>query len=79
LRIKSNALLLVHGENDRQIPLWQAEKTIEAVVNSPDKEFKVFSLLDGGVEHCGADKSIIVANCMTDWVARRLGGNVQGI
>jgi len=22
-------LLVVHGENDRQIPLWHAEKTIE--------------------------------------------------
>ena len=73
------SLLVVHGENDRQIPLWHAEKTIEAAVNSPDKELKVFSLFDGGAEHCGADNSTMVVDYMTDWVARRLGGNPQGI
>jgi len=73
------SLLVVHGENDRQIPLWHAEKTIEAAVNSPDKELKVFSLFDGGAEHCGADNSTMVVDYMTDWVARRLGGNPQGV
>jgi len=73
------SLLVVHGENDRQNPLCHAEKTIEAAVNSPDKELKVFSLFDGGAEHCGADNSTMVVDYMTDWVARRLGGNPQGI
>jgi fermentation-respiration switch protein FrsA (DUF1100 family) len=36
--------LIVHGENDRQIPLWHAEKLYEAAVNSPDRELKVFQL-----------------------------------
>ena len=31
-------LLVIHGENDRQVPLWHAEKTIEAAVNSPESE-----------------------------------------
>ena len=28
--------LVMHGENDRQVPLWHAEKTFEAAVNSPN-------------------------------------------
>jgi len=73
------SLLVVHGENDRQIPLWHAEKTIAAAINSPDKELKVFSLFDGGAEHCGADNSTMVVDYMTDWISRRLGGSVEGV
>lgn len=72
-------LLVVHGENDRQIPLWHARRTIDAAVNSADRELKVFSLLDGGAEHCGADNSTMVVDYITDWVAERLGGSVTGI
>jgi dipeptidyl aminopeptidase/acylaminoacyl peptidase len=72
-------LLVVHGENDRQIPLWHAERTVEAAVNSRDRELKVFSLFDGGAEHCGADNSTMVVDYMTDWVAERLGAAVTGV
>src|SRR4030067_1573750 len=48
-------LLVVHGENDRQVPLFHAEKTMEAAVNSPGKKLKVFTLSEGGAEHCQAD------------------------
>jgi dienelactone hydrolase len=72
-------LLVVHGENDRQIPLWHAERTVAAAVNSPDRELKVFSLFDGGAEHCGADNSTMVVDYMTDWVAERLGAAVAGV
>ena len=73
------SLLIVHGENDRQIPLWHAEKTFAAATNSHDKELKVFSLFDGGAEHCGADNSTMVVDYMTDWISRRLGGSVEGV
>lgn len=72
-------LLVVHGENDRQIPLWHAERTIDAATNSPDRELKVFSLQDGGAEHCGADNSTMVVDYITDWVATRLGGELAGV
>ncbi len=72
-------LLIVHGENDRQVPLWHAERTYEAAINSPGRELKVCRLADGGAEHCGADNGPLVVDYMTDWVARRLGGNVNGI
>lgn len=71
-------LLVVHGENDRQVPLWHAERTIAAATSSRDKELKVFRLADGGSEHCGADNNTMVVDYMTDWVAEKLGGNPNG-
>ena len=72
-------LLIVHGENDRQVPLWHAERTYAEAVNSPGRELKVCSLLDGGAEHCGADNSSLVVDYMTDWVAEKLGAHVTGV
>ncbi|MBW2369621.1 MAG: alpha/beta hydrolase, partial [Deltaproteobacteria bacterium] len=36
-------LLVVHGENDRFSDVGQAEKTISAAINSPNKELKIFT------------------------------------
>ena len=72
-------LLIVHGENDRQVPLWHAERTYAAAVNSADRELKICRLADGGAEHCGADNGPLVVDYITDWVAEKLGGNVKGI
>jgi dipeptidyl aminopeptidase/acylaminoacyl peptidase len=72
-------LLVIHGENDRQVPLWHAERTVAEAVHSPDAELKVNRLADGGAEHCGADNSTIVVDYMTDWVADRLQGHASGI
>ena len=72
-------LLIVHGENDRQIPLWHAEKTYAAAVNCPDRELKVFHLADGGAEHCGADNGSLIVDYITDWVADKLKANVAGL
>ena len=64
--------LIVHGENDRQIPLWHAEKTFEAAVNSSNRELKVFTLDESGAEHCGSDNSAMSVDYMADWVSRNL-------
>jgi len=71
-------LLIVHGENDRQVPLWHAERTFEAAVNSTGRELKICRLADGGAEHCGADNGPLVVDYMTDWVAEKLGGDCTG-
>lgn len=71
-------LLVVHGENDRQVPLWHAERTVADAVNSARAELVVNRLVDGGAEHCGADNSSIVVDIMADWVADRLGGDSTG-
>jgi dienelactone hydrolase len=65
-------LLIVHGENDRQIPLWHAEKTYEDAVNAKSRELKVFTLADGGAEHCGADNGSLIVDWICDWVAEKL-------
>ncbi len=72
-------LLIVHGENDRQIPLWHAEKTMTAAVNSPARKLKVFTLAEGGAEHCQADNSSFAVDYIADWVANILGGNPKGV
>lgn len=72
-------LLVVHGENDRQVPLWRAEKTIEAAVNSPNRKLRVFTLAEGGAEHCQADNSSMAVDDMADWVAEVLGGHPGGV
>jgi dienelactone hydrolase len=72
-------LLVVHGENDRQAPLWRAEKTIEAAVNSPKRKLKVFTLAEGGAEHCQADNHSMAVDYMADWVAEILGGDPKGL
>lgn len=72
-------LLVVHGEKDRQIPLWHAEKTVAAAVNSPRRELKVFTVAEGGVEHCQADNNSMFIDYATDWVADVLGGSPKGV
>ena len=68
-------ILVVHGENDRQIPLELAEKTIEGAINSPLAELKVFRADDGGVEHCQVDNCELAIEYMSDWVAKIFNEN----
>jgi hypothetical protein len=74
-RIASRSFLI----GDRQTPLWHGEKLYAEAVNSPNRKLKVFSLADGGAEHCQADNATLAADCMSDWVAEVLGGNPKGI
>ncbi len=66
-------LLIVHGENDRQVGLAQAEMTYEAAVNSPKRELKVFTLADTGAEHCQVDNTDMFVDYAAHWVAETLG------
>jgi esterase/lipase len=62
-------LLVVHGANDRQVPVEQAERTIREAVNSPRRELKLFTEDQGGVEHCQGELFSIGIDWMADWVA----------
>jgi dienelactone hydrolase len=68
-------ILVVHGENDRQIPLSQAKQLIADCVSSPKAELYVHTLADGGAEHCGIDNVALTREVMTDWIAETLGGH----
>jgi fermentation-respiration switch protein FrsA (DUF1100 family) len=72
-------LLVAHGENDRQVPLWMAERTIEAAVNSPNRKLKVFTLEEGGAEHCQIDNRQLIGDVMSDWAAEIFGLDPAGI
>lgn len=64
-------LLITHGANDRQIPIEYAHRSFEQAVNSPDRELKIFTEREGGVEHVSADNMEPVRSYIADWVADR--------
>ena len=63
------ALLVFHGENDRQVPLWTAERTVERAVNAATRELRVFTNEEGGAEHCELDLFSQATDYIHDWVA----------
>ncbi len=64
--------LLVHGEDDQQIPLADARKLFRAV-GSKDKTFRIFSGPDGGSQHCQMDYLQPSLAYMADWIGEKLG------
>jgi dienelactone hydrolase len=63
-------LLVFHGENDRQVPLWAAERTVERAVNAATRELRVFTVEEGGAEHCAVDLFSQATDYIHDWLAR---------
>lgn len=66
--------LVTHGEKDRQIDLAYAHHSFEQLTASPDKELKIFTPREGGVEHVGADNMSYGRDYIADWFAEHLGG-----
>ena len=69
-------ILVIHGENDRQIPLAFAKRVVAECVNSPRAELHVQTLADGGAEHCGIDNVALTREVLSDWIAEALGGRL---
>jgi dienelactone hydrolase len=67
-------ILVVHGENDRQITLAQAQQTVDECTSSPKAELYVHRVADGGAEHCSVDNVMLTVEVISDWVAETLGG-----
>lgn len=66
--------LVTHGEKDSQIPLHWAQRTFDQLVNSPQRELKVFTEREGGAQHSSFDNSANAGAYIADWVAETLGG-----
>lgn len=66
--------LVTHGEKDSQIPLKWAQRTYDQLVNSPNRELKIFTEREGGVQHASFDNAINPGHYIADWVAETLGG-----
>jgi fermentation-respiration switch protein FrsA (DUF1100 family) len=65
-------LLIVHGEADGAVPVADAKLAFDAA-GSNDKELRIFTVAEGGSEHCGADDPDPGRQLIVDWFARRLG------
>jgi dienelactone hydrolase len=66
-------LLVIHGENDRQVPLDQARLTVERAVNAPRRDLRIFTAAEGGAEHVQGDIFSLAVDHMADWAAEILG------
>jgi len=60
-------LLVVHGENDRIVPLESARKLHEAA-GSKRKHLKIFTAAEGAAEHCQVDNRPLGVNTIADWL-----------
>ena len=63
--------LLVHGADDEQIPLSDAQKHFDAC-GSKDKTFRVFTAEEGGAQHCQRDYLTLVVAEMWNWFEEKL-------
>ena len=65
--------LVTHGADDKQIPLRDA-KALYNAVGSKDKTLKVFTVKEGGSQHCQRDNYAIGTTYMFDWMQEKLCG-----
>jgi dienelactone hydrolase len=65
-------LLVVHGENDQQIPLDHAKTVHARAINSKQRELKIFTADQGGDQHCQCDNYSVGVDYMADWAADQL-------
>jgi dipeptidyl aminopeptidase/acylaminoacyl peptidase len=65
------AFLLVHGEEDKQIPMRDARALFRAA-GSRDKTFKVFTAKEGGAQHCQRDNMSLGTSYIYDWLQEKL-------
>jgi dienelactone hydrolase len=66
--------LVTHGAKDRQISVDYAQDCYDQLINSPQRELKLFTDREGGVEHVGADNMSFGRDYIADWFAETLGG-----
>ena len=63
--------LCVHGAEDEQVPLADAQALYNAV-GSQDKTLRVFTAEEGGAQHCQRDYLTLVVATMWDWFEDKL-------
>lgn len=63
--------LVVHGDNDRIVPLESA-KILYEKIGSKRKELKIFTAEEGGNEHCQVDNRVIGIDYVGDWLVENL-------
>jgi dienelactone hydrolase len=64
-------ILILHGENDRVVPLAEARKLYERV-GSRNKTLKIFTEAEGGAEHCQVDNRQLGVDFIGDWLLKNM-------
>ncbi len=59
--------LLVHGENDRVVPVEHAHRLFREI-GSKDKTLRIFTAEEGGAEHCQVDHRQLGVDYIGDWL-----------
>ena len=62
------ALLVVHGESHRQVPVAQAQRTRDMVTSSPRRDLLVFPRGSWGEEHSQVDDPTLAIDAIGDWL-----------
>lgn len=62
--------LLMHGEEDAQVPRADADKLFAAIA-SKDKTMRVFTAQEGGAQHCQRDYLSLACDTVADWLEER--------
>jgi len=63
--------LVLHGENDRIIPLEEARILYDRV-GSPNKTLRIFTEDEGAAEHCQVDDRRAGVDFISDWIAENV-------
>jgi dienelactone hydrolase len=64
-------ILVMHGGNDKLVPLSDAE-ALYAAAGSKDKTLRVFSIEEGGSQHCQRDYLTLAVAEMWNWLDEKL-------
>jgi dienelactone hydrolase len=65
-------ICITHGQDDNIVPVDMAHRLYDAC-GSPDKELKLFTVDDGGSQHCVFDNAPLITNWIADWWMDRFG------
>jgi dienelactone hydrolase len=63
--------LVLHGENDRIVPVSEAKKLYERL-GSKNKHLKIFTAEEGGAEHCQVDNRQLGIDYIGDWLLKTM-------
>jgi dienelactone hydrolase len=66
------ALLVVHGEDDRQVPVEQAKRTYEQATNARTRELKIYGSGEWGDQHSQVDDPTLAVDYISDWLVEQL-------
>jgi dienelactone hydrolase len=64
-------VLILHGENDRVVPVSEAH-TLYEHIGSKNKMLRIFTEAEGGAEHCQVDNRQLGVDFIGDWLLKNM-------